>query len=223
MATSSERVYFNIHNKILSGDYQAGDRLREGELATQFGVSRTPVRIALERLANDRFVEFTAHAGAIVRSCSDQEIKEIFEIRALLEPYAAHLAAENCTQTHVDQMFSLCNQMENLGKQKKPDFAAIAPLNNQFHQTMLDASGQQQLCRMAGSLIELNNVVRSYHEFAREDVDRSFSEHRQLTNAIADGQAQLAFSIMLAHVHAALANFTKKVESGDEKPVPRKP
>ena len=209
--TSSERVYWTIHNEVLSGVYSAGDRLREGELAKQFGVSRTPVRIALERLANDRFVDITAHAGAVVRGCSDEEIVEIFQIRALLEPFAARLAAENRTQTQLDEMRNLCGQMEKHGERAVPDFAAIAPLNNRFHQIILDAARHHQLRSMAGSLIELNNVVRSYHEFAREDVNRSLAEHRQLTNAIGDNQGDLAFAIMLSHVHAALGNFTKKI------------
>ena len=209
--TSSERVYWMIHNEVLSGVYKAGDRLREGELAKQFGVSRTPVRIALERLANDRFVDITAHAGAVVRGCSDEEIIEIFQIRALLEPFAARLAAKNRTQSQLDEMRELCAQMEKHGEREVPDFAAIAPLNNRFHQIILDAAGHHQLRSMAGSLIELNNVVRSYHEFARDDVSRSFTEHRQLTNAMADSQEDLAFAIMLSHVHAALANFTKKI------------
>ncbi|UTW52369.1 GntR family transcriptional regulator [bacterium SCSIO 12827] len=211
MATSSDRVYRQIREGILAGDYAVGDRLREGELATQFGVSRTPVRIALQRLVNDRLIDFTAHAGAIVRGYADAEMVEILEIRALLEPQGARLAALNRKQEHLDELFELCARMETLGDRSEPDFGQIAPLNNRFHQVLLDASGQRQLLVVTTSLIELNNVVQSYRKFARADVDRSFAEHRQLATAIERGQSDLAAAIMLSHVHAALANFKLRI------------
>lgn len=211
MATSSDRVYRQIHERILSGEYAVGERLREGELATQFGVSRTPVRIALQRLVNDRLIDFTAHAGAIVRGYADAEMVEILEIRALLEPQGARLAALNRKQEHLDELFDLCARMEKLGDRNDLDFSQIAPLNNRFHQVLLDASGQRQLLVVTTSLIELNNVVQSYRKFARADVDRSFAEHRQLARAVERGQSDLAAAIMLAHVHAALANFKMRI------------
>jgi len=213
MATSSERVYLQLREDILSGDYAVGDRLREGDLAKQFGVSRTPVRIALQRLVNDRFIDFTAHAGAIVRGYTNAEMVEIFEIRALLEPQAARLAARNRTAAQTKELFELCDRMEALGQGEAPDFSVIAPLNNRYHQVLLEAAGQRQLMAVTMSLIELNNVVRSYKKFARHDVDRSFAEHRQLANAIADGEEDLAAAIMLGHVHAALANYKKYMDA----------
>lgn len=215
MSTSSERVYLKLREGILFGDYAVGDRLREGDLARQFGVSRTPVRIALQRLVNDRFVDFTAHAGAIVRGYTDAEMVEIFEIRALLEPQGARLAAQNRKPEHLEELFNLCEQMEALGEKKAPDFTRIAPLNNRFHQVLLEASGNRQLLAVTTSLIELNNVVQSYQKFARADVDRSFAEHRQLANAVADRQEDLAAAVMLGHVHAALANFRNRIAAGE--------
>ena len=192
MATSSDRVYRQIREGILAGEYAVGDRLREGELATQFGVSRTPVRIALQRLVNDRLIDFTAHAGAIVRGYADAEMVEILEIRALLEPQGARLAALNRKQEHLDELFELCARMETLGDRSEPDFGQIAPLNNRFHQVLLDASGQRQLLVVTTSLIELNNVVQSYRKFARADVDRSFAEHRQQPRPCRACQFQVA-------------------------------
>lgn len=211
MATSSDRVYRQIREGILAGEYAVGDRLREGELAAQFGVSRTPVRIALQRLVNDRLIDFTAHAGAIVHGYADAEMVEILEVRALLEPQGARLAALNRTQEHLDELFELCARMETLGDRSEPDFGRIAPLNNRFHQVLLEASGQRQLLAVTTSLIELNNVVQSYKKFARADVDRSFAEHRQLAAAVEHGQGELAAAIMLGHVHAALANFRLRI------------
>ena len=207
MATSSERVYQLIRDGIASGSFAAGAHLKEGELAERFGVSRTPVRSALQRLSNDGFVDLTAHTGAIVRGYERLDMIEIFEVRALLEPQAARLAALNRSQDQVEKLHRLCDQMEELSGLQASAVAAIAPLNNAFHQLLLEASGQAHLRAVTSGLIELNLVMRSYREFRIDDLHRSFAEHRQLADAVEHRRPELAEAIMRAHIYAARANF----------------
>ena len=207
MATSSERVYQLIRDGIASGSFTAGAHLKEGELAQRFSVSRTPVRSALQRLSNDGFVDLTAHTGAIVRGYTPLDMTEIFEVRALLEPQAARLAALNRSQDQVGKLHGLCDRMEELGSLQASALEAIAPLNNAFHQLLLEASGQRHLRAVTAGLIELNLVMRSYREFRIADLHRSFAEHRQLAEAVEHRQSELAEAIMRAHIYAARANF----------------
>ena len=207
MTTSSERVYRLLRDGIASGHFQAGEHLKEGELAERFGVSRTPVRSALQRLANDGFAKLAAHTGAVVRGYSPRDMIEIFEVRALLEPHAARLAATNRTDEQVERLYALCDRMEALAGLQASAVAAIAPLNNEFHQVLLEAADQRHLCLVAKSLIELNMVIRSYREFQIPDLERSFAEHRQLASAVEQRQPELAEGLMRAHIYAARANF----------------
>ncbi|MES1923965.1 GntR family transcriptional regulator [Salinisphaera sp. T31B1] len=212
MATSSVRVYDHIRRCIASGEFVNGERLREEELAARYGVSRTPVRTALQRLANDGFVVMSPHAGAIVRGYNMREMYEIFEVRALLEPQAARLAATERTDAHLHTLERLCEQMEALGEARPPDYLQIAPLNNRFHQVVIEASGQRCILQIVNNLIELNLIMKSYKKFDESDLPRSFFEHRQLLNAITQREPELAGAIMRSHILAARANFLSETE-----------
>lgn len=209
MTTSSVRVYDGIRRGIATGEFADGERLREEDLAARYGVSRTPVRTALQQLANDGFVVMTPHAGALVRGYDLREMHEIFEVRALLEPRAARLAARERNDTHLTELQDLCRKMEAFGQTTEPDYLAIAPLNNRFHQVIIEASGQRCILQIVNNLIELNLIMKSYRKFHRDDLPRSFFEHRQLLAAIDNRDADLAEAIMHGHILAARGNFIR--------------
>src|SRR3954462_8704680 len=96
-----DRLASSIRQRVLSGEFPSGSRLRQEALAEEFGVSRTPVREALRQLQATGMGEVQPNRGAVVRGASARDIRENLEVRAELEAYAAELAAERVRDEHL--------------------------------------------------------------------------------------------------------------------------
>ncbi|MEX0921705.1 MAG: GntR family transcriptional regulator [Rhodovibrionaceae bacterium] len=199
--SAGEFAYFQLREQILDGKYAAGDHLAELTLAAEIGVSRTPVRAALQRLESDGLVEFKRNQGAVVRALPEEEVDQIFALRAHLESFAAGLVAERITAEELDALRALCSRMEAEAAKKDADVTYIAEINKQFHRSIIHLSGNVYLARFAANLVDLNFILRSYNRFNRRDLERSMAHHRELTEAFAAGNADWARGVMTAHVH----------------------
>ncbi len=202
--TAVERAYEAIRSGIFSGEHPAGSRLREEELAERIGVSRTPVREALRRLDAEGLVEFMPNRGAHVASWSDDDLREIFALRALLESFGARLAAARIDHETLAGLRELCDAMDLALTGEGPDqVERVAELNNQFHQGVLAASGSNRLPLLLSSLVEAPLVYRTFRRYSAEQVARSMSHHRELLAALEIGDGEWAESVMRSHVLAA--------------------
>ena len=122
-------IYQQLINAIEKGDLRPGDRMLETELASRFGVSRTPIREAIRRLETDGLVVHKPRIGAMVRLLAQQEIVELYEMRIVLEATAAQMAAKHCSNAETRTLQDLNDQM--LAHSKDP--FAVATLNRKFH------------------------------------------------------------------------------------------
>jgi DNA-binding GntR family transcriptional regulator len=202
--TAVERAYEAIRGGIFSGEHPAGSRLREEELAERIGVSRTPVREALRRLDAEGLVEFLPNRGAHVASWSEDDLREIFGLRALLESFGARLAAERIDRETLAALRELCDAMDrSLAGGDPGRVEHVAELNNRFHQRILAASGSKRLPLLLSSLVEAPLVYQTFRRYSAEQVARSMSHHRELLAALETGDGEWAASVMRSHVLAA--------------------
>ena len=135
LATESLRI------AILSGKYLPGDRLIEAELTSELEVGRGPVREALRRLESEGLVSIEPHRGAAVRHVSRKFIKNMFEIREVLEGLAARLAAKRMIDKGCREIFEKGLAEIRSGKQRAAQFGE----NQRFHQLIVDMSGNEDL------------------------------------------------------------------------------
>ncbi len=212
--TASVRVYEQVRNQISVGSHRVGDRLTEGALAKQFGVSRTPVREALQRLASEGFVELLPHAGALVKGWSQRDVREVFEIRAHLESMAAGLAVRHATAADVALLQSSCDTMKQLSQMQRRDVSKISENNRVFHAEILRIADNRQMADIALNLMDLGFLVRSFTKFDHKNILRSSSDHHSLVEAIRQGDERWAEAIMRSHILAAASIFIGT--SGDE-------
>lgn len=204
MATIAEKAYSAIRERVLSGEYPAGSRLREEELAEAVGVSRTPVREALRRLDAEGVVEFVPNRGAQVAVWSRQDLEEIFSLRALLEGYGARLAASKMEPAELDELAALADQMETIARRGiEGHYDQMALLNGRFHRLVLEAARNRRLATLVGSIVELPLQQRTLRRYSDEDLTRSMRQHRELIDALAAGDTKWAEAVMQAHVLAA--------------------
>jgi DNA-binding GntR family transcriptional regulator len=200
--SAEERAYQYLRREILDGTYQPGERLREEALALQVGVSRTPVRGALQRLATEGLVEFRRYVGAVVRVLPPDEIEQVYQFRVVVESLAAELAAQRASEADIDKLGHLCQQMDRIAQREIPDLLEIARLNKDFHLTLLAAGGNVFVKRVAENLGDLNFMIRAYSRFSRSSLMRSMSHHRELVQAIRSRNPLWARSLMTAHIEA---------------------
>ncbi|QFG23488.1 GntR family transcriptional regulator [Actinomadura sp. WMMB 499] len=215
MARAADVAYDAVRRMILSGDAAAGSRLGESELAETLGLSRTPVREALQRLGSDGLVEVLPHRGARVVEWTRDDLAEIFELRSLLEPYAAARAARiGRDATVLAELTALCDAME--GAADARDLGELARLNSRFHAALIDASRNTRLPGMLTSVMHAPLIVGTFRRYDRAELDRSMNHHREIVAAVAAGDPDWAESAMRAHIRAAAANLSRK-DDDDER------
>jgi DNA-binding GntR family transcriptional regulator len=192
-------IYEQLHEHIVTGRLDAGEALRETSLATQFGVSRTPIREALRRLEQDGLVE-RGDRGLQVRRRSPEEILEIYEVRVALEAAAARAAAER--RSPLD-LIRLEQVHANMAALENPDAETMASLNRRFHGLVWAASHN---ATMVDALTRLHAPLMRYREttLAFEDRwDMVIQEHANILEAIREGDPVRARDLASDHMIGA--------------------
>ncbi|AXB42281.1 GntR family transcriptional regulator [Amycolatopsis albispora] len=197
--TDAEAVYHDLRAEILSGGFPPGTPLRETALATRFGVSRTPVREALRRLAQDRLL-VAGTRGMEVRTIDAEEVVQIYDMRVLLEAEAAGQAAQARGTTDLLRLEGL---LERDRKAVDPDDATRMRTNLEFHAAVWRATHNPVLIdlmeRLTGHLVHAPRSTLSVGDRWREALD----EHERLIAAIRDRDEAAARSIAAAHMNTA--------------------
>lgn len=214
---ASDVAYEKVRSAIIDGSYRAGDRLVEADVAAMAGVSRTPVREALRRLAAEGFVQIRIGSSAIVNQWTHTEVAELFEIRAALEALGAGLAVQEVRSDDIKHLSGLCDRMESSAEEGRSDFLEeFSLLNTEFHGAILKLSGNSQLAKMGTSLMKLGVIMRTYSRFQPAHIQRSMIDHRLLVAALRAGSATRAEATMRSHILASVDLFNKDVSSKEK-------
>jgi DNA-binding GntR family transcriptional regulator len=206
MSNAVDRAYDKIRAAILDGSLAPGSRLKEKTLVEDCGVSRTPVRDALRRLAAEGYVSIQPNQGAQVRSWSTEDLDELFALRALLEGYAAKRAAKLITAEGLNRLEKVVAQMNAILTTEMPDEEKIAEfllLNRAVHEPIWEASGSKRLISMLSTLVEQALVVHTVKYFTMDRIATSHRHHEALLMALKAGDESWAESIMTSHIYAA--------------------
>ncbi len=190
-----------IREAIIDGRLEPGRRLKEEELARELGISRTPVREALLMLQAEGLVVATPNRGAMVRVHDAEDLDDLYQLRALLEGYAARRAAGHITDEDVERLRESCDRFEALIPEG--DLREVVRENLFFHNTILDLAGSERLKDMVRKVIELPLVYRSYVWYPPEQRRISAHYHRQIVKALAARDPERAELIMKEHVFEA--------------------
>ncbi|MEU9331458.1 GntR family transcriptional regulator [Streptomyces canus] len=190
-----DRVYGALLELITTRALQPGQHLVESELAGHLGVSRQPVREALQRLNTEGWVDLRPAQGAFVHEPTDEEADQLLTVRTLLEAEAARLAAANAGSAGIAVLEELCAQGESAVAADDVDAAVV--LNARLHATIMELAGNAVLAELAG---QVDRRVRWYYTpIARRRGRQSWIEHRELIAAIADRDEQRATAVMRQH------------------------
>ncbi len=218
MSRSSEKAYHAIREMILEGAVKPGDHLSEEHLSAAIGVSRTPVRDALRRLEADYFVSIKANRGARVRGWDAEDIDDLFQLRAILEGFAARLAAERSTPVQISELRKQIRLIDRaLASRPDPDIDQFLRANARFHQIICETAGNSRLSDMIASMVAQAVVVRTANVYSMADLERSNAHHREMADAIEAHDAALAELVMRTHILTAGKAFRKSAAFAGER------
>lgn len=203
-ASASELAYHRLRRDIVLGTLAGGARLKERALADTLGLSRTPVRAALDRLVHEGFAERGAGYSTRVARFPDDEIDEVFELRAVLEAHAARRAAHHASPDEIALLRRLADEMSACTPPRaEADYATLSGANEHFHRTIYAAARSKRLVVLMTAVIDVGLVARTYRNYSNEDLVRSARHHHEITDAIAARRPDWAASAMTSHIIAA--------------------
>jgi DNA-binding GntR family transcriptional regulator len=196
--TIAEQIYDHLVGEIIKGSIRPGQRVEEQAVATQFGVSRTPVRDALRQLAGTGLVEFRPNKGVTVVDMKLDELMEMFEALGELEALCAKMAAQRMTQLERRALENLQNAATTIVHAE--DEAAYFDLNNQIHQAIYSGSHNQSVAAVTENFRQRLMPFRSSAGIVTHRMRDSHAEHQKLVDAIIPGDAAKAHEAMRSHV-----------------------
>jgi DNA-binding GntR family transcriptional regulator len=197
-----EVIYRTLREAIICGILAEGRRVQDRPLAAALGVSRTPVREAMQRLQAEGFLTTLPRVGTVVASITPQDVEDIYVIRIALEGVAARLAAQRASQGDLDILRQIHRRIAEATAHH--DGERLGDLNRAFHEAIYRAARNARLAELLG---RLQNSIRRFKHSTLSDPARArqaLDEHGELLEAIAGRDAERAEAVARRHKEQAM-------------------
>jgi DNA-binding GntR family transcriptional regulator len=202
----------HIRERIISNELPAGTKIRIDDLATELGMSRTPVRDALTRLQSEGLVRIVSRVGVYVREITLAEVLEVYTVKEALEPLMAHWATERSTPEERRAFYESAAPLPQLAT--KRDSSVYIDMVVQRRAKLLEMSRSDVLVSVFRQIDERVRLLRARNLSRSERRDASFHEHLAIAEAVRDGDAERAAELTGAHVRSARASLIALIGQG---------
>ncbi len=204
-----QSTYESVKSLIITGQLAPGARVTEAELTERLGVSRTPVREALNRLERDGLVVGREKNGFAVVAFDIDTAREAFELREVLEAHSAALACKHANAQHhakLLKMISECEQLADLPERSVRHKLQEFKVGVDIHRAIAQMSGNAMLAKLVGDLLDRCQIYVWMDLTVLDDWKTARDEHRELVNAICARDADRAVSVVRKHVSETRRN-----------------
>lgn len=196
-------VYEKIKQAIVTGLYKPGHRLTEESLTKDWEVSRTPIREALKQLEFDGLIT-PLKRGFSVRVFSKEDVRQVYDLRAMLESYAAGQASIHRTNGHLEKMKQANDSyemaLEKQGQEHVERIDAIVKANHVFHDAVFEASRNDHVRELISKVVVLPLIFRSFYWFDEKNLFYSLQNHHTILRAVESGDVERAKAAMTEHI-----------------------
>jgi len=193
----SDQVKQYILDAIERGELAPGERLVESQIARQFRISQAPVREAISELVSTGFLDREPHRGAVVRVLTDEDMVEIYSVRATLESLAAQQAVRHITDEHIRMLGEILEKMLQMAQAQ--DFLATARYDRQFHDLIMEISGNRLLRRIYQNL-QLSQFTLITMRRSTQSLEMLAQRHRKIIEALETRDEEAAKNAMWRHI-----------------------
>jgi DNA-binding GntR family transcriptional regulator len=192
-----ELAHTAVRDAIISGHLEPGSRLNQDKLAKQFGVSRAPIRDALNRLESEGLVQTTSGKGLVVAITTPEDLVNIFEFRAILDSHSHRLACERINQADLDRLQEIVDRTEKLTPDG--DIHELVRAHAEFHYVIYAACGNPELERVARSLWDRSYRYRVMALSNKDIALLTLDEHKEILAALKGRDAQRVGELLVTH------------------------
>jgi DNA-binding GntR family transcriptional regulator len=208
--TVAEATADEIRHRILSGEFRDGQPLRQDVLAEELGVSRIPVREALQRLESEGLVVHQPHKGCVVTSLSPEEIEELFDLRAMLEPELIRHAVARMTPADLDEAQRVLDEYDRVFEHA--DVHVWGELNTEYHLALYAPSERKRTMEIVRSLLVNTDRYTRLLLVLTDGVPLARHDHGQLMALCRAGKGEEAAAVLKDHIVMASRNLIAAIQ-----------
>lgn len=198
----NDAVYRELRRLLLTHRFDPGTRLNTSELERLLGVSRTPLKDALNRLAAEGFVEVRPRRGYFVRRPTIEDVIELYDLRRIHEAYAIERAARFMTAEEIARLQAILDEQAPLAVEEPTDdqYAQFSQLDREFHRSIVAAARNRRLLWLYEQMDAHMQMTRVYYPLARAIMPQTFQEHRGILEAIVARDPETARTRLVQHI-----------------------
>ena len=205
-----EAVYLTLRRAILTNVFEPGDRLMEMKLAAQLGVSRTPVREAIHLLEKESLVRQIPHKGVVVAGITKKQLRDVLEIRGMLEELAVQLACRRGTEEGFAKLQAAADNFAKAVKQEK-DLTVQAEKDVAFHDVIYQMTDNERLIELVESIWQ--QIYRYRIERLKgANLESIVQEHQELVQALCARDEEAAVRMARLHISNQEVTISKLLE-----------
>ncbi|MBR4020492.1 MAG: GntR family transcriptional regulator [Firmicutes bacterium] len=187
-----------IRDRILKGEYKIGEKIKENQIATEFKVSRTPIREAFKQLENEGLIDYIPNRGCFAKGFTRQDIEDIYAVRRALEIMAVEWAVSRISDSQIEQLKEQSELMEFYTAKKDSD--KVLELNSAYHEIIYDAAGSRFMAQILRSYKEYIEQTRKVILYDQAYLEEILQEHKEILAAILAKDANAAKEAMSVHL-----------------------
>lgn len=206
-----EQTTNNIRDAIIQGEFHPGQRLYEKELCERTSVSRTSIREALRQLESEGIVTVIPNKGTCVAKLSYDEVKEIYEVRRVLESFAVKLFAERATETQIKKLETVVNRLERTFQAGRHE--DLVKIKDQFYKVLLEGSKNQLIASFLNSINARTAFLRNMSLSSAGRPPKSIQEIKEILKHLQNRNSQGAWQASFDHVGRAQDAALKVLQS----------
>jgi DNA-binding GntR family transcriptional regulator len=201
-----------LRDAVAQGEFRPGQQLTEATLAASFGVSRGPLREAMQRLTQEGLLVSHRHRGLFVMELDEPTIRDIYLARAAIERTAVRQAVELGAGAEAEALIAVVEEMR--GYEDRPSHPDVSALDMRFHEQLVALSRSPRLMLMHGTLLTQVRLCLAWMQQTYDSVEYRATEHADIARAIVAGDAALADQLLCAHMDDGLRRVLAAVDGG---------